>query len=132
MKFITRYFIIYNPILWLFFFIALYDLIIAFIFICGADIDCISDEFKYSNYHIVAEMPAGLFFLEVYKVRLNNEKQLYINIDIPGTMNGNFLLSIRSSNKIINLYKQRNDKYDAGYYYEQLKYDLSNNYLRIW
>ena len=81
---------------------------------------------KSSNTGIVIFLP---IFFEFYKIKREQKNSWYIKFEIPGTMDGNFLLSIISSNKIM---KQNSSQEIAESCYDELIETLDNQYIKVW
>ena len=109
--------------------VLLHDIVIIFIYLCGVRVDTNYEEFRHGNCYLFAEKVSAPILFEFYKIKREQKNSWYIKFEIPGTMDGNFLLSIISSNKIM---KQNSSQEIAESCYDELIETLDNQYIKVW
>ncbi len=116
--------LLYIPLL-----VLLHDVVIVFIYLCGGSVDTNYEEFRHGDCYLSAEKVSAPILFEFYKIKREQKNGWYIKFEIPGTMDGNFLLSIISRNKIM---KQNSTREIVGSCYVELVETLDTQYIKIW
>lgn len=109
--------------------IFLHDVVIIIIYLCGGSVDTNYEEFRHGDCYLSAEKVSAPILFEFYKIKREQKNSWYIKFEIPGTMDGNFLLSIISHNKIM---KQNSAREIAESRYAELVEILDAQYIKIW